>query len=436
MLFRKSGFEEHHIRKLFKKILTQHDALRMVYEFTEKSLNQINKGIDNAYCSLNTFDLRRNVKYQDEMLDICNTIQSSIDLAAGPLIKVALFNTDYGDHLLIAIHHLVVDGISWRILFEDFALGYTQLMKSQEIKLQSKTSSFRDWTMRLNEYSSSQKLLDELEYWKKVGSIPANPLPYKSEINERIVKNSRHVDMQMTREDTELLLKNTNHAFNTEINDILLTALGLTLKDWSKGDNILINLEGHGRSDMFKDIDISRTMGWFTVQYPVVLDMVNSEDLSYSIKSVKENLRRIPNRGIGYGILTYLTNENLKSDFNLFINPEVSFNYLGQFDEDILTDVFEISELPVGNCRGANCRNIYPLDINGVIKNKKLSISFTYDFNEYEDAIITRLANEYINNLQRIINYCNNIKDTEFTPSDYGTSDLSLEEFEEIMNNM
>ena len=103
--------------------------------------------------------------------------------------------------------------------------------------------------------------------------------------------------------------------------DILLTALGLTIKNWIGENNILINLEGHGREAIIENIDISRTIGWFTAFYPIVLDMKSSEDIIYLIKSIKESLRKIPNKGIGYGILKYCTHMESKNHLKCYLKP-------------------------------------------------------------------------------------------------------------------
>jgi len=184
-----------------------------------------------------------------------------------------------------------------------------------------------EWAEKLKEYSISRKALKELSYWKQAEDNFIKPLPKDYEVNKIEVRNIKTLEIALSNEDTEKLLKNVNKAYNTEINDILLTALGLTIKEWTGEDKVLVNLEGHGREEIVEEIDVSRTVGWFTSVYPVILDMRKAKDIAYEIKSVKENLRHIPNKGVGYGILKYLSRKDVVKDLEFMLKPEIVFNY-------------------------------------------------------------------------------------------------------------
>ncbi|KAF6649084.1 condensation domain-containing protein, partial [Paenibacillus sp. EKM301P] len=146
-------------------------------------------------------------------------------------------------------------------------------------------------------------------------------------------KDSELMTVTWTAQETEQLLKQAHRAYNTDMNDLLLTALGLAIHRWAGIERVLVNLEGHGRESILPELDITRTVGWFTTQFPVVLDMNAGQDLSQRIKQVKEGLRRIPQKGIGYGMLRYLSAACEQERF--VTEPEISFNYLGQFDQDM-----------------------------------------------------------------------------------------------------
>ena len=241
------------------------------------------------------------------------------------------------------------------------------------------------------------------------------------------------ITMSLSVENTERLLKNVNKAYNTEINDILLSALGLAFKGWTGEDKILINLEGHGREEILKDINITRTVGWFTSAYPVILDMVGSDDISYAIRNVKESLRRIPGKGIGYGVLKYLTgmeNKNL-----LDVEPEISFNYLGQFNGGAQEELFGISRIPAGMSVSPNMERIYTFDINGMIVGGKLTMTFSYNKHEYNTQTVQRIIDGFTESLEKIINHCAAVEGTVLTPSDKGNRVLSIEEFDEVISN-
>jgi len=317
-----------------------------------------------------------------------------------------LFKTDEGDHILIAIHHLVVDGVSWRILFEDFNMGYNQYVNGEEISFQDKTTSYKEWAQKLKEYSSSRSALKELDYWKQLESNQINPLPKDYKCNIKTKENMKTLVIVLPMEETERLLKNANTTYNTEINDILLTALGLTIKDWAKQDKILIYLEGHGREQIIKGVDISRTVGWFASEYPVILDVKKPEDIAYSIKSVKDNLRHIPNKGIGYGILRYLTDKNILNGMDFKLKPEISFDYLGQFDQDMPAGLFEMSRIYTGDQSGLRNDSLYTLNFTGIVADNKFVISLEYNSGEYSEQTIQNILEKYRNYLCAIIKHC------------------------------
>jgi len=187
-------------------------------------------------------------------------------------------------------------------------------------------------------------------------------------------------------------------------------------------------MEGHGREEINKNLDVSRTVGWFTSIYPVVLDMENSDELSYQIKLVKETLRCIPKKGIGYGCLRYLSNDPEK----LMINPEICFNYMGQFGKDIQNDVFQLSSIPSGMTLSDDMELLYMIDISGIVMDNEMTFRFRYNRNDFNELNVKDLANRYADNLRKLIVHCEQKKLVELTPSDLGYNELGLEEYEDL----
>ncbi|MCP4155193.1 MAG: non-ribosomal peptide synthetase, partial [bacterium] len=270
-------------------------------------------------------------------------------------------------------HHLAVDGVSWRILLEDIQTCLKQAHQGEPLLLPEKTDSFKYWSEKLRQYAAGQfgkALFKEKEYWETIENTEIKPVPVDNKITreKRKQKYCDSVAMDLDKNETEDLFKKVNWAYGTEINDILLAALALALKEWKGLDKTLVNLEGHGREPIIEDVDINRTVGWFTSQYPLLLDLKNNpggkdKSLSYTIKTVKETLRRIPNKGINYGILKYLTKKalqaadhieplregTLREGVPLCEGPEISFNYLGQFDKETAPGFFQMSTMSGGN---------------------------------------------------------------------------------------
>lgn len=436
MLYRQEGFAEEVLRRVFNKIVEHHDALRIVAKQEEDEVVLFNRGLEDILYSLEVFDLLKYDNFREVIEAEANRIQESIDLAHGPLVKAGLFKTKTGDHLLIVIHHIAVDGISWRIILQDIFNGYMQAVKQETIQFAEKTDSFNAWTVQLSTYANSQELLKEVDYWTELEGLHVKALPKDRNIIERSYEDTEQVQVELTTQDTERLLKEVNQGYNTEINDILLTALGLAVKEWTGEDRVLINLEGHGREEIIKEFDISRTVGWFTAQYPVILDMGKKRDLAYRIKSVKEGMRQIPNKGIGYGVLKYLTLPGFRGNLQFTIKPEISFNYLGQFEEDADNGTFLMSDVSVGKCVSPNMEHPYVIDINGMVTKGRLVLNITYHTTEYNRATIVKFAESFRENLVQVVAHCTALDDTEMTPSDFTFKKFTLDELETALNDL
>ncbi len=460
VLYRAQGFAEDSLKRVLTKIAIHHDALRMVYEINEKGIIQVNRGINGKLFDFEVMDFSGNKTDIEKNIAVeVDRVQQGIDLKTGPLMKTVLFKTSQGDHLLMVIHHLVVDGVSWRILLEDLAAGYTRAIRGEEIKFPEKTDSFRHWARELTGYARNDSenkgrgVLNELEYWQAVHDemAQAEPLPANRETGRNLQKNKflETLEVILEQEDTECLLRKANWTYNTEINDILLTGLGLALREWVGVEKVCINLEGHGREPVIEGVDISRTVGWFTAQYPVVLDMQRFQDLSYAVKNVKETLRRVPNKGINYGILKYLVSilpPAARGSFEkppldpakLFTksDPDVSFNYLGQVDlvpED--RDLFGFSWINSGQNVSPEWENRYALDINGILKNGRLYLSIGFNKYRFRKEQVRELAERYKFHLVQVIRHCAAREKKELTPSDLGYNKISLEDFSMILNH-
>jgi amino acid adenylation domain-containing protein/non-ribosomal peptide synthase protein (TIGR01720 family) len=431
ILYRATGFEERLLRQVFDKIVAHHDALRMVYQAQGEEFTQYNRGTQGAGYSLEIIDLHNEAGYEPKINAAATRIRNSIDLKNGPLVKLGLFKTGQGDHLLIAIHHLVVDGVSWRIILEDLAVAYGQVSHGSPIRLPAKTDSYQEWAQRQLEFSKSSALRKEAIHWQRLESVGVEKLPRDSEVRTSLVKDSRVLRLTLTTAETEQLLKQVNRAYHTEINDILLTALGRAVHDWCGAGKVLISLEGHGREAIIPNINLTRTVGWFTTIYPVLLDLTEVADLSWLIRTVKESIRRIPNKGIGYGILKYLARDECRDTLGFTLNPEISFNYLGQFDRDSNTGIFELSGISGGQEDG-NRERQYSLDIYGIVTGGRLELSFSYNRKEYREETIREFVNGYQKRLLEIVEHCLSRETATLTPSDLGDKELSLSELAKL----
>ncbi|WP_252607192.1 lichenysin non-ribosomal peptide synthetase LicA [Bacillus paralicheniformis] len=431
MLHAPSGFDPEAAGKALTKMIEHHDALRMVYQRNGDGIVQYNRGLEETAVRPEVIRFNESgAELEAAVLKESNRIQSSINLTEGPLLKAAIFETDQGDHLLIVIHHLVVDGISWRILLEDFAAGYAQAEKGEPIILQEKTHSFAEYAARLKEYARSKAFAKEIGYWQEVEKAETASLPKDDEAEDKRMHHTKTAEFSLSKEETEQLMTKVHEAYNTEMNDILLTALGLALKEWTGQEDFIICLEGHGREDIMEGLNISRTVGWFTSQFPALIQLRHSEDIGYQIKQIKEELRHIPNKGIGYGIYRYLTEEGKKAQP---IKHDISFNYLGQFAEMADSGLFTRSALPSGDPLSPETEKPNALDIVGYIENGILTMSIAYHSLEYKESTVAAVAESFKTYLLQLIDHCLERDGGELTPSDLGDDELTLEELDKLM---
>ncbi|WP_155617211.1 non-ribosomal peptide synthetase, partial [Paenibacillus polymyxa] len=431
MLYRKERFDEETVRQVLQKLAEHHDALRMVFRKTEQGFSARTRAIqEGGLFALDVFDFKDAENTAQAVEAKATDIQAGIDLENGPLVKAGLFRCADGDHLLLAVHHAVVDGVSWRILMEDFALGYEQAGKSEEIRFPAKTDAYRTWSEQLAAYAQSPEMAKERAYWQTVEQIAVPALPKDLEADVTTQQDSESLFVRLTPEETELLLKRVHRAYNTEMNDILVTALGIAVRKWTGHERVRINLEGHGRESIGTDIDITRTVGWFTTKFPVVLEPETDRDLAYQIKQVKESLRRIPNKGLGYGVCRYLSKS--EDGFVWGAEPEINFNYLGQFDDDVNQDEIGISSYSSGSPASDRQARSFVLDINGMVLEGALSLDLSYSRKQYHKETMEAFAQRLEQSLRELITHCAGKENTELTPSDVQFKGLTIAELEQI----
>jgi non-ribosomal peptide synthase protein (TIGR01720 family) len=410
------------LTQALKLLISHHDALRFRYSkqpsqsWKQECLEDENISSD----LLRVFDFSQTLDTDlaARIEEKASLLQQSLHIETGPLIKTALFDcgAQRPTRLFMVIHHLVIDGVSWRILLEDLERIYTQLAQGNVPTLLPKTHSYQQWAQGLKEYASSENLAQEVSYWKAIEE-QINSLPVDFNKGVADGPSLSTLAVSLTAEETTDLLQKAPGAYRTQINDILLTALLLAIGDWKGTYDLSLSLEGHGREDIVKDIDLSRTVGWFTSIFPVYLSIEDPDDLATAIKTVKEELRQIPHKGIGYGILSYLTPN---SPLNHPHHPSLSFNYLGQWDNTLGSEgFFSFSQESVGRNVSELNTSLHLLDINAEVKKGALHVAWTYSQNHYSSETLHTLSSSFIQRLKQIIHHCCQDHNFGYTPSDF-----------------
>jgi amino acid adenylation domain-containing protein/non-ribosomal peptide synthase protein (TIGR01720 family) len=436
MLHFREGLDEAALREIFTRLQGHHDALRITFGHEgDGTIVQTGHGEDMPL-ALDVFDLRGRENAAEILDQKAGLIRQNIDLENGPLMKLGLFHMDDGDRLCLAIHTLAADHDSWRILLEDIDslyLQYNENKRGGALELPQKTDSFKLWTETLTRYAVGNPLLEEKNWWRAQEDITVAPLSP----DEKLAADGedvRCVSFTLDESQTGKLLTRANDAFGTDVNDILLTALGLALKETFESDRYLVALEGSGRDNPLESLQLKRTVGSFTYRFPAILDLSYAQDKSRQLVEIKDYLRRFPNNGLDYGILKSLTPSDLQVDIAFTHQAQIGFNPLYLPEENAGEKSFDVTfESPSQTF----CRPIpldFPVEVTPRITGNRLSVFGVYDADRYQAGIIETLVVQYETSLKQLIEFCLSREAEELTPGDMDYKELSVEEMDSIFD--
>ncbi|MCB0167234.1 MAG: amino acid adenylation domain-containing protein, partial [Anaerolineae bacterium] len=425
-------------------LLRHHDALRLRFELTASGWRQryTDPGQPDAipFEVVNLAHLPP-TEQRTAVERHAQTCQTGLNLADGPLLRLVLFQhgSDQPALLLWVIHHLVVDGVSWRVLLEDLNTVYHQLERDEVVELPAKTTSFKAWSTALRRYTSSEPLTSERAYWASHHNetLAGLPMDNPAGLARNTVASTASLSCQLTEAETQTLLQAAPAAYRTQVSDLLLTALTQAVTGWTGNPTLLIDLEGHGREALTDELDLSRTVGWFTSRFPVLLQL-DHDDPGEAIQSIKEQIRQMPRKGLGYGILRYLAQESALAQLP---PAPISFNYLGQFDnllkEAAPDSLFTgVAEADYGTTRSPAQQRSYLLEVDGLVVNNRLRFEWTYSHHIHTQATIQKLADSFLDALRRLMAHCLSPEAGGVTPSDFDLLNLNDQKLEMITRKL
>ncbi|MET4700143.1 amino acid adenylation domain-containing protein/non-ribosomal peptide synthase protein (TIGR01720 family) [Constrictibacter sp. MBR-5] len=356
--------------------------------------------------------------------------QSTLDLVRGPLTRLTLFRRGAARPPLLhwVVHHMAVDGVSWRILLEDLDTACRSLRTGTPIVLPPKTLSFRRWAEVLAARAVAPETMAELPWWVEAGDGSGTMrLPSEGDAMSAPddVASADRVSAVLPAVDTRALIETAHAAYNTRIDDLLLTALARVLRTWAGPGDLRVDLESHGREAMGEAVDVARTVGWFTSIYPVRLAL-RGTGIGDDIKAVKERLRQVPGHGAGYGLLRHLANAAPLRDQP---TPEIVFNYLGQFDglaSGTAADCVVAGEADVGAGPMRSPRQVrsHALQVNALVLKGELRLSIDFGRHRFHRETMQRVADGVVAELQAILAHCLSPDAGGHTPSDFGMAGL------------
>ncbi|CAI8793950.1 Linear gramicidin synthase subunit D [Pseudomonas sp. IT-P74] len=386
-------------------VINHHDALRLRFVEGAEGWQQHHAApVESAGL------WQRQASSTDALTALCDEAQRSLDLANGPLLRALLVSLDDGSHrLLLVVHHLAVDGVSWRVLLEDLQQAYRQ------VALPEKTSAYQTWAAHLQQYAGT--VPGQMPYWQSQ-LADARDLPCDNPQGSLQQRHGHKIESILDAELTRLLLQQAPAAYRTQVNDLLLTALARVICRWSGQGSTLIQLEGHGREELGDDIDLSRTVGWFTSLFPLRLQP--EAGAANSIKSIKEQLRAIPGKGLGYGLLRYLGEPAQRQALQDLPTPRITFNYLGQFDRQF-DDAALLVPAPEsgGQAQGDDAPLANWLAVEGQVYGGQLSLQWGFSREMFAESTVQRLADAYTEELKMLIEHCCTTAAGQVTPSDF-----------------
>jgi non-ribosomal peptide synthase protein (TIGR01720 family) len=412
----------------------QHDALRL--RFTRHDAGRWTQAYDAEASGprLTRIDLRghsaaaQRAAFEHEAAQM----QAGLDLVLGPVCRAGWFDLGAGEtRLLLVAHHLVVDGVSWRILIADLQQLCTQRAAGQPLALPYRSTSYGRWAHRLRAYAASEPLARERAYWTAVTACDMPSLPRDRAGAEPTVGSTSTMQVPLTEAETTALLTEVPKASRTQIQELLIAALARTVSRWTGRPGVLLELEGHGREELFEDIDLSRTLGWFTTIYPVHLALTN-RGLGEDLRAIKEQLRGVPGHGLGYGVLRHLHGEHSEPVWTERPRAELIFNYLGQFDRGDRGDgSWSMAGEPRGPERSARQRRTHLLEINAAVSAGRLHLHWSYSMAVHDTATIERLAAHHLDEVRALIAHSRQAE-ASYAPSDFPLAALSQERMDRL----
>jgi amino acid adenylation domain-containing protein/non-ribosomal peptide synthase protein (TIGR01720 family) len=419
------------LRSAVARLLLHHDALRLRFSRSGENWTQVCAEPERTI-PFERIDISQEKAVADGLRMHAARIHASLNLQEGPIIRVALFD-GAGNYLLIVVHHLAVDTISWGVLLEDLETAYHQLSTGEEVSLPRKTTSFKSWTQQLAQFAQSSTIAPEIDYWTTRGTLSVAKLT-RDHAGPNTVASRRTISASLTQAETRSVLQDLPAKHRTQINEVLLAAVTRAFTAWTKTSSVLIDLEGHGREQIIDGVDLSRTAGWFTSIFPVVLDLGESSKPLEALRAVKDQLRAVPNRGIGYGLLRYLSGRKEVVDrLSSLAQAEVRFNYLGQQDQSLSSSRLFVSTHDSGaESQSLRGERAYLLNIIASVSEGQLRFTWTYSENVHARETIERLAERTLTELRALLSE-SETSDSVYAPSDFPKAKLTQKDLNTIL---
>ncbi|MGH7503315.1 MAG: condensation domain-containing protein [Longimicrobiales bacterium] len=438
-------FDRDRFERALQAVVAHHDALRLRFRrepagWTQRSVSDpitlqhigAPDCTDEAFAEL----------LECRMHEIC----AATDLARGPLVHAAVVQREGRDSecVLLAVHHLLIDAVSWSILLDDLRAVYQSLEDAvdgmprpsqEDVPVLAHTTSFLSWCDALASVARSGRFDDDAAFWVALPrDFPSLPQDRAGRFVER---SAMTVTTSLDEEPTSHLLHDVHGAYNTNVEDVLLAALARTLTDWARHPRVLVGVERHGREPLVDPADLSRTIGWFTSFFPLVLESGPAWDAGTTLRTIKDRLRAIPHRGASYGVLDHMRLQTAR-DFVRGLKPELIFNHAGRLDSPDPASARGSWQSPVPplQSRAPENERAHRIEVNTFIASGSLIAHWTASSEQYDRGTVERLATRFIDELRALIAHALDPRTSGFTPGDFPDAGLSQDALDRFLRGL
>lgn len=389
-------------------LVSHHDALRIRWLKTDAGWSQVIGASSREDGRIIQCDLSAlpDGSVSEQIAHLNSSIQRSLNIIEGPVIRVAYLDLDGKNdiRILIVIHHIAVDGVSWRILLSDLQMLYESIANGAEPFLPPKTTSFKEWSERLSDFARDDLRPERLGYWLEEDFVDARQIPHDYLAADNTDGSFCSCEVSLDKTATRRIVTLRARSQHASVQDVLISALARGYGEWSGKSRLILEMEGHGRENVLPEMDVSRTIGWFTSLYAVALDIKAKGSFGEDVQSISEQLARVPEKGFLYGVAKYLAEDDseTRKAFREIPDPCINFNYLGLLDGVLSQDAeFDLATESVGAMKDPRHVHRQLIFVTATVLNEQLRINFSYSRNLYRPSSIEKLASGMVEFLSK-----------------------------------
>ena len=447
--------QQNSLQKALDWLPRQHAALRLQVEQQSDGSWEQHYAQHETSVPLRVVHIVAQADMQAVLEQEAEQMQKALNLQQGPLLRALLLEVEGQPEswLQLTAHHWAIDAVSWRFVLEDLELAYTQLKRGEAVQLAQRSSSYQAWGRFLQQYSQSAHLQEQRDYWRQVVSKPQQEWPVETERGSRKEGMTKTVQQWLSPEQTRQLQEEVLPHYHCQLQEVLLSAVVAMSLSWSvqgaekrwarREGAVAIDLEGHGREELSQQVDVSRTVGWFTSLYPMRIEVPatliqgvvgDRGKMGEVLKLVKEQLRDVPDHGIGYGILRYLSEqESERQELCGEKTAPVLLNYLGHLQETGTSGWVRSVQGGKGRERDQQAERAYEIEIDAWIEQGRICLNWSYSQQRYRRKSIEQMGQWVQEALRDLIDIPSASPTQTYIPSDFPTANISQEELDDLL---